>query len=552
MSIQHMWGEWGVCVTLSIREAALDNSIHVEGFSAPSGEEWILVTVGSCQGWVPRREFHGSGKDAIDRLRRKNVIVIGTSHIKELLDRVAQLVHFPAAELVENIGWNGHSFALPDGTVFSPQNSPAGEVLFDHIQNRCAEKGTLRQWKRCVAKPLTGQRIATFVLCAAFAAPILKLTNLVGNFGFELVGAKGTGKSTFQQIMSSVLGGAIQGEDGHYWTSFDATPSGLEQAMASHSDLPMVLEEANLYIAEESPRVRGEHFKALAFRLAGGFDKKRYGQATAGESRFVYLTSSNEPLADLIGRNSETALAAADRLITIQIPSDRPHGLFDSIPERFASGSEFAKALIGAANQHHGKAIRRFLRKLVNTRADDEGRLKKEITALIARFCEKAQVDHSDGSAMRVAEAFGIVYAAGELAVRFGALPKGFSCGLAVLACYRLHLAKDSHFGPFESIVTEIAKRNDVIHLGKGKIADVDPIMLASTSAFVRNRGGHRELWIRPSKIEALIPRWGSMKKTPDVDALLKRDGRHRKVKRPVGQSGVEERVYCFRLPEPE
>lgn len=530
----------------------MDNSMHVEGFTAPSGREWILAIDGERRGWVPRRAFHGGARDAIDQLGRQNVVIIGASRLKALIDRVAALSVFPTHQLIENIGWNGCHFALPDGTVFSPENSVPGEVIFDRLYNRCAKRGTLRKWKRRVATPLAGQNIATFVLSLAFAAPILKLTNRVGNFGFELVGPKGTGKSTFQQIMSSVLGGAIQGEDGHYWTSFDATPGGLEQAMASHSDLPMILEEANLYIAGESPRVRGEHFKALAFRLGGGFDKRRYGHGAAGEFRFVYLTSSNEPLAELIGRDSEAARAAADRLITIPIPADRPHGLFDSIPDGFTSGSDFARTLIAAADLNHGHAIRRFLRRLVNARATNEGRLKSDIAALIARFCEKAEVDTTDGSAMRVAEAFGIVYAAGEVARRYGALPQRLRCGPAVLACYRLHLAKDAHIQSFASILAEITERDDVIDLGKGKVTGIDPIVLASAPAFVRERGGKRELWIRPSRINALIPRWDSMRRDPEVDALIKREGQHKKVKRPLGPGGSEDRVYCFRLPEAE
>lgn len=463
---------------------------------------------------------------------------------------MAELTDFPADNLIGNVGWNGQQFALPDGTVFSPESSAAGEVLFDRIRNRCAERGTLGRWKRGVAKPLVDQRIGTFVLCAAFAAPILKLTNRSGNFGFELVGPKGKGKSTFQQIMSSVLGGAIQSEDGHYWTSFDATPGGLEQAMASHSDLPMILEEANLYIAGESSRIRAEHFKALAFRLANGFNKRRLGPGAEGEFRFVYVTSSNEPLSDLIGRNSEAARAAADRLITIQIPPDRRHGLFDSIPDEFESGSDFAKSLIAAADQNHGHAIRRFLQKLVEARASDESKLKDEIAAMISLFCEKSLVDPNNGSAIRVAEAFGIVYAAGELAKRYGALPKPMRCGPAALACYRLHLSHNDDLESFATLLSTIAKRDDVIVLDTRNISDFNARTLAKAPAFVRGRQSNRELWIRQARIKELIPNWTTLKRNPEIAHLLKRDGRHMGVKRTVGWNGAQERVYCFEFPE--
>lgn len=528
------------------------NPLHVEGFSAPSGQEWILVNDGDRRGWIPRPAFRGRASEAIDQLARQNIVIIGASRLKALIDRVAEISDFPTHPLIESVGWNGCHFALPDGTVFSPNDRVSGEVIFDRVHNRCAERGTLRNWKRSVAKPLAHQNIATFVLSLAFAAPILRLTNRVGNFGFELVGPGGTGKSTFQQLMSSVLGGAIQGEDGHYWTSFDATPDGLEQSMASHSDLPMILEEANLFIAGESQRVRGERFKALAFRLSGGTDKRRFGHSAAGEYRFVYLTSSNEPLSELIGRNSETARAASDRLITIPLPSDRPHGFFDSIPESLNGGGDFARNLIAAANRNHGRAIRRFLQRLVDARATDEERLKTEIGALIARFYNKANIDLGDGSATRVAEAFGIVYAAGELARQYGALPRQHWCGPAVLACYHLHLANKAHIQSFASLLAGMTKRADVIDLGRRKVADIDRIALASASAFVRKDGGERELWVRPSRINALIPSWERIKNDPEVDALLKREGRHERLKRPVGPGRAAQRVYCFRLPESE
>lgn len=528
----------------------MDKRIQTEGFTAPSGKEWVRVSVGQRYGWVPYREIYGSGKDAIRRLANQTVNIIGWPSTKDFLNSVRELSHFPPRDLIENVGWNGCHFALPDGTVFSPEINPAGEVLFDRISNRCAERGTLGGWKRRVAEPLVDQRIGTFVLCAAFAAPILKLKNRVGNFGFELVGPKGKGKSTFQQIMSSVLGGATQGEDGHYWTSFDATPGGLEQTMASHSDLPMILEEANLYIAGESSRVRGAHFQALAFRFAGGSDRRRLGSGATGEYRFVYVTSSNESLFDLIGRNSESASAATDRLITIQIPPDRRHGLFDSIPDEFSSGSDFAKALIAAADQNHGNAIRRFLQKLVEARASDEVKLKKDIAAMIARFCEKAHVDTSNGSAVRVAEAFGIVYAAGELAKRYGALPKRMRCGPAALACYRLHLSKNDDLESFSALLSAIAKRDDVIDLGIRNISDFNARTLAKAPAFVRGRQSNRELWIRQARIKELIPNWTTLKHNPEIAQLLKRDGRHMRIKRTVGWKGAQERVYCFEFPE--
>lgn len=329
--------------------------------------------------------------------------------------------------MIERVGWNGQHFALPDGTVFSPSGAQQPDIVFQRIPRRCSPRGTFKGWKRKVARRLAGQALAEFVLCLAFAAPLLALTNRVGNFGFELVGGKGTGKSSLQQLMSSVLG-ALQGEDGHYWVSFDATPNALEQSMAGFSDLPLILEEANLFVAGETARTRGNNFKALAFRLGGGSEKARFDQGQPKEFRLIFLTSSNERLAKLMNINSEAARAAEDRLITLPIEG-RPHGVLDFVPSGTANASQFIADLVAAADAHHGHAIRRFLSHLVQERADDERRLRAEIVRRMASFREKAGVDPNAGSAVRVADAFGLVFAAGALAKRYGALPRAFRTG---------------------------------------------------------------------------------------------------------------------------
>lgn len=418
------------------------NDITAAGFTSSRGDKWVRLKRGAEQACVPLRHFHGNCKSALDRLAEKEFCVIGAAATRSLIDHVAALHDFPPMPCIEQVGWNGSCFALPDGTVFAPDGDATGEVLIDPIPERCTARGTLKGWKRDVASPLAGQSIPIFALCFAYTAPILSIAKRSGNFGFEIVGGKGAGKSTVQQLASSVLGGVIQGEDGHYWQTFDTTLTALDNAMAGHSDLPMILEEANLFFAGSSNRVRADNFLAVAFRLANGTEKARHGTAPLREFRFVYLTSSNEPLANLIGIDSASAAAAKGRLITIPIASARRHGVFDHIPTTFASGGEFAAAVIAAADMHHGVSIRKFLPLLVEARATDEGALRGDIERWVTSFVTKAKVDRNDGSATRVAEAFGLVYAASKLAIRYKALPASLRCGPAILACYKLHLKK--------------------------------------------------------------------------------------------------------------
>lgn len=531
----------------------MKKSFKVDGFVTSCGTRWVKVSDNGKYCWVPLSDFHGHGKEAIARLSRCGVIIVGAARVKKLMDEVAGIEEFYEAELIEHIGWNGKHFALPDGTVFSPEGCSSDEVLFEISSNKCSAKGDAESWQRDVAAKLANQSIPIFGLCLTFAAAILRLTNRVGNFGFELVGGKGTGKSTVQQLMSSVLGGAIQGDDGHYYISFDATANGLEQAMSAHSDLPMILEEANLFLAGESSRVRGEHFKAVAFRLVGGTDKLRFDQRSGGEYRFVYMSSSNERLADLIDNRTEAARAAADRFITIDLSPDRKHGVFDELPRDYATAGLFARSLISAANQHHGHAIRIFLQGLVQDRHDDDEALKAKIEGSVQLFQKRANVDLDNGSAARVAEAFGIVYAGGVLAQQYGALPKALKCGRAVLNCYKSYLLGNHEASAVLSILQAIARSKDTAKIGFQKHGGT-PLPSSSclevAPAFLKKVETKRELWIKPDRIHHLIPGWTRLKNKPEIIALLKRDGDHKTVKRTLPTQNKAVRVYCFELPK--
>jgi len=519
----------------------------ITGILSQSGRKWINITSDEANVLVPFAEFHGAAKTAIDRLGARGFILPGPKRVQSLVEQVTRVRDFAPADVVEKVGWNGSHFALPDGTVFSPPGSVVPILAFNRIGGRCSERGDFRKWRRRVARRLAGQSLPEFSMSLAFTPPLLALTNRVGNFGFELVGVKGTGKSRLQQLVSSALGGAIQGEDGHYWVSFDATPNALEQMMEGFGDLLLVLEEANLFLAGETPRVRGNAFKALAFRMGNGSSKARFDQAVQRETRLLLLSSSNEPLAELIGIGSEAARAAEDRLITIPIFENRAHGVFDFIPEKYPNGDAFIAELIANADEHHGHAIRHFLRSLVADRARNESALRARIADLVVEFRTRAKVDPGKGSIVRVADAFGLVYAAGVLAKGYGILPTEYRPGASALACYQMHRAKEQTFPSLRDQLSAAIDREDVIDLGAGKIPELSEEQRTCALAFIRRRG-ETELWVRPEKVGQLVRNWNSIKSNSDVSDLLRREGHQRKVKRPIGPGGKPMRVYCFVL----
>jgi hypothetical protein len=245
---------------------------------------------------------------------------------------------------------------------------------------------------------------------------------------------------------------------------------------------------------------------------------------------------------------SEAAIAAAaDRLITLPVPSDG--GVFKTCPEGYAGRGEFAKALIKSAGEQHGTAIRRFLAQLVQHRADGEEKLRERIEHHIANFRCAAGVPDDDGSQSRVADAFGLVMAAGRLAKHYGVLPKRLDCEAVSLACYRLYRPAARRKTSILDELVEISRNPKTLTIDASKLRDLTNRQLDQHEAFLhRNRRGQTELLFWPPAFQRRFPDYGRTLRQPEVSAYMKVDKDRVTVKRPI-RVGREDRVYCFVLP---
>jgi hypothetical protein len=516
-------------------------SIDVTGATSLSGTRMVLVNEGSVSVWIRQSEF-SEPRTAFAKLNDAGLGCRAKANQDKLLQKVDDLTSFPPAALVDQTGWIGGYFALPDGTVFAPKKAPPATVVFRKAPEKFQVSGTFEAWTEGVATPLIGQTLPAFVIMMAFMPPLLKLSERNDNYGFEMVGQGGTGKSTSSLLGASVLGSA------DFVTSFYTTLGALEAQIPLHADLPLLLEEANLYMAGETTAKRGAAFKAFAFMMSMGREKDRYNAPAGSSYRFSYLSTSNEPLASLIGEDTDVARAAGDRLITLEIP-DRTYGVFDSLPPGVNSASEFAGQLRRAAAENHGHAIRIFLGRLVRDRGSDETALRADIRRWMDDFRQKCGADPNNGSEVRVADSFGLVYAAGRLAKRYKALPEGWKCLLPVLTCYRTMRRVSAPPKTFEQRLTELAGLPDTVDLDA---EGVTRKMIAAGGIFVRNAKTCTELIIRPNAMGRALPNWSHLRRQPEVKARILGDqGRH-DTKRKLGRKGSPERVYCFKLADRE
>ncbi len=515
----------------------------IKGATSIAGNKWIRITQDGVVAFEPYKGFMYEVSEIKKRLAHQNIIVVKKAEWAEVIAQVEELRSFPRLDLVERTGWTINHFALPDGTVPGFKRAKA---LFEPA-SYVGSKGSMNDWLTNVAEPLVGQHFMSFLLMTAFAPTILQLTDRVNNFGFELVGKGGCGKSTALHIMASVCGPAVSGDGNNYWASLNATNAGLEKMMPRFNNLPMLLDEANLSVGSGEARAKNL-FRQLIFQLADGRTKSNFFNPKQEAYRTIYVTSANQALASLIASgDAATNAAAADRLITLKLDERRPYGTFDFLPKGVGDGTQLASRLKAAIAENYGRPIRGFVKRLVKARVADEKALRKSISSWTNKFVAAVGADRNDGSATRVAEAFGIVYAAGELAKQYRVLPAKLHCLEAAISTYRLHLASTGK-AILTDVLQELAAAGGVIKLDKGKLPKIPDAQLHADAIFIhKGKRGRNELLIHPYALAALRDdhEW-IIAQARSQGLLICEDGRnavYRKVRRKQ-----RDRVLVFKL----
>lgn len=522
--------------------------VKVKGATASDGTPYISVSASTKKVWLPRDAFTGQGTDALARLKSAGMPLL-KAEWSQVLHLVGNLKVYPPKPLIDRPGWNGPHFALADGTVFSPTKGHKPVVLFRKNLQKCAHAGTIAGWRATTAM-LENQPLASFILMAAFSAPLLALTDRVINQGFEIAGPKGAGKSTLQRLCAAVCGPADDTIGRNYWITANATMNGLEQTMAEHNDMPMIIEETNLFAAGDSDKARAAKFNELVFKLSDGTGKRRHGDGDKQRNRFTFVTSTNEALSELLASNrSAVSDAASDRLLTIPINPDRPYKIFDTLPAQWQSSGDMARDINAGIRAHYGVGIRRFLRRLVRNRAADPEWLARGLKKYIDQFREIVGVDPNDGSAIRVADAFGLVYAVGILAIRFGALSKRLDPLRAALTCY--YLNRESQAAPPSCYDMLMSMRNqpEVLRICHGKRPKVSDAQIEAAPAIVwTGRGGREELLLTDRQLDRAFPLKRLLFADPRVSKAIIAEVGRKQTKREIRKGQGPERFHCFRL----
>jgi len=386
---------------------------------------------GRAHEWaMPISLLAGDGLDVRRALLDGGLYVSTSPKARNLLTNYLASVHVPArSRAVTSTGWYGQAFVFPDGAIGGGGDERVILQTPHFVDHSYNIKGTLEDWQTNIAKYAEGNSRLSLALSTAFAAALVGPCGAESG-GIHLRGKSSVGKTTALSVAGSVWGGGNRG----FIRSWRATANGLEGTAAIHSDALLCLDE----IAQLSGREAGE----VAYMLANGQGKARASRdATLRKPahwRLLFLSTGEISLADKIAEDSRAKRQTAGQQVrVIDLPSDTgKHGLFEDLHE-FSNAASLANYLRSASGKYYGTAARAFVSAISEILDEAVATIKAQTVQFVLDSCPA----DCDGQVKRVAERFGLVAAAGELATGLGILPWTQGSSLAAAKeCFRAWL----------------------------------------------------------------------------------------------------------------
>ena len=385
--------------------------------------------------------LHGDLRTFIADLASKGLkIERGTGpHLADYLNRV----HVDnRVTTVDRTGWHEVGdklvFVLPAETIGSASDESV--ILSGSSAAPFEAKGSLSDWQTGVGALVAGHSRHVFAVAASFAGPLLALVKHDGG-GFNLHGGSSTGKSTAIEAAASVWG---RGSSPGFVRSWRSTANAIEAAAALHTDTALILDELGVVDAKEAG--------AAAYQLAAGSGRGRSGRdgylRASMTWRTLILSTGEIRLADKLAEGKQRATAGqAVRLVDIPADAGKGFGSFDCAGTT-GNAKAIADAIKRAAKSAYGTAGPEFVRRLIAEGTDENARLA---LGMIDTFREKMVPANADGQIQRAADRFGLVAAAGEIAIALGVVPwpKG-EAKRAVETCFAAWLDARGGSEPFE------------------------------------------------------------------------------------------------------
>lgn len=328
------------------------------------------------------------------------------------------------------LGWYGDDFrrfVRPKGVVGKQLN---GVKLCPPRQSSAhvsaiGTRGTHSGWKQKVAKPAASSSRMVLGICAAFAAPLLKVVDM-SSFAIFLTGDSKTGKSTATLAAGSVIGFGTE-ED---LPNFRTTDAAFGELPMYFNDSLLPLNEFGLLKGNAKDRRHRQRDLAYGSAEARGVTYSRFvpvEKAGRNIKRHSIIFANGEETSDQIALQAGEMRLAGENTRWIDLPAAATgcpdvfdlSPTFDSSVERSKWYAKQCAAVRRGCKDHRGEAQRHFLKCVIGQRKS----IKDELIDLRDKFTELVTKDESDRVVRHLAKNFGHIYAAGIQAVRFGTVP---------------------------------------------------------------------------------------------------------------------------------
>jgi uncharacterized protein (DUF927 family) len=337
------------------------------------------------------------------------------------LQRYLEVCHAEArARCVDRVGWYEGAYILPNEVIGDTGGERLVLQTLDHKSEGYRQAGTLEGWQREIAARCVDNSRLIVAVSAGFAAPLLAWLDEESG-GLHFRGKSSEGKTTALRVAATVWG-----EPGRLerWRS---TANALEGVALAHND--------NLLCLDELKEIDSREAGGVAYMLANGAGKRR-GQPHGGTRprltwRLLFLSTGEISLEQHIAEAGQRIQAGQEvRLVDVPADAGASFGLFENL-HRAESSKAFADVLREATTKHYGHAGRAFVTALSQDCTGNVATAQRLRDGFVARQVPAG----ASGQVYRVAQRFGLIGAAGELAT--AAQLTGWPEGAALKAAAR-------------------------------------------------------------------------------------------------------------------
>lgn len=354
------------------------------------------------------------------------------SLLKTLLNTTARATCSQELVYAAQGGWtkNGKAFVRYDKVIGKPTSRIVGfrRSKPNDPRGMLKRRGSVASWLASVATPAQSSSILMFCISAALAAALLKMAGS-GTFGFCLFGKSRSGKTLATLVAGSVIG---SGSATHL-LDWNATENRLQEQLPEFNDCLAPIDD--VMSMKGSDRDKYTSVKSLAYIFALGAGKGRHSSHSPESKerwRTIVLSSNEISLRELAARSRvEREHGETVRFIDLPVTFDGATDIFDRRSDSLRPLTW--EQWFGVCERNQGHIFEAFVKSLIARKPGVRGDVKR----LVRDFVESVQ-DENDGSLARdVARKFGLIYAAGRLAIRFRLVPwKRAALHDAIEKCY--------------------------------------------------------------------------------------------------------------------